>query len=89
MKHLLNRLRNLGPGLLVTAAFIGPGTVTAASKAGADYRLALLWAVMFSLLATIVLQEMAARLAIVRRRGMREAVRTSVRSRSLLYADIG
>ncbi len=89
MKHLLNRLRNLGPGLLVTAAFIGPGTVTAASKAGADYRLALLWAVMFSLLATIVLQEMAARLGIVSRRGLGEAVRTSFRSRYLMYAAIG
>ena len=25
---MIKRLRNLGPGLLVTAAFIGPGTVT-------------------------------------------------------------
>lgn len=25
VKQMLNRLKNLGPGLLVTAAFIGPG----------------------------------------------------------------
>ena len=33
---MLKRLKNLGPGLLVAAAFIGPGTVTTASVAGAS-----------------------------------------------------
>lgn len=41
-KGLVATLRNLGPGLLVAAAFIGPGTVTTASKAGADFGFALL-----------------------------------------------
>lgn len=48
----------------IAAAFIGPGTVTTAASAGASFGVALLWAVMFSLLATYVLQEAAARLAI-------------------------
>ena len=55
-------LRNLGPGILVTAAFIGPGTITTASAAGAGYGYALVWALLFSVIATAVLQEMAARL---------------------------
>ncbi len=67
----------LGPGLLVTAAFVGPGTVTTASVAGAKYGYALLWALLFSVLATIVLQEMAARLGLVTRRGLGEALRTT------------
>ncbi|MEM8659565.1 MAG: divalent metal cation transporter, partial [Pseudomonadota bacterium] len=33
-----------GPGFLVTAAFIGPGTITTASIAGANFGFALLWA---------------------------------------------
>ncbi|TGD73919.1 divalent metal cation transporter [Mangrovimicrobium sediminis] len=65
----------MGPGLLVTAAFIGPGTVTTASVAGAHYGYALVWALLFSVLATIVLQEMAARLALVTGGGLAEALR--------------
>jgi manganese transport protein len=68
-----------GPGLLVVAAFIGPGTVTTASVAGANFGPALLWAVVFSTLATMVLQEMAARLGIVGRQGLGEALRTVFR----------
>jgi hypothetical protein len=41
-------LAGFGPGLLVTAAFIAPGTVTTASRAGAAFGTALLWAVAFS-----------------------------------------
>ncbi len=73
----LNRLRpkKFGPGLLVTAAFIGPGTITTASSAGANFGFALLWALAFSVFATIVLQEMAARLGLVTRSGLAEAMR--------------
>jgi manganese transport protein len=68
-----------GPGILVTAAFIGPGTVTTASIAGARYGFSLLWALLFSVLATMLLQEMAARLALVTRQGLAEALRSSYR----------
>ena len=47
----------------IAAAFIGPGTVTAAASAGAGFGLSLAWAVLFSGVATYVLQEFAARLA--------------------------
>lgn len=50
---------------LISAAFIGPGTVTTAASAGALFHLDLLWAVTFSTLACVVLQEVSARLAIV------------------------
>ena len=68
-------MKRFGPGLLVMAAFIGPGTVTTASKAGAEYGFALMWALLFSVIATIVLQEMAARLGLVSGRGLAEALR--------------
>jgi manganese transport protein len=74
---MIRRLRNLGPGLLVTAAFIGPGTVTTASVAGASTGYAVLWAIVFSIFATIVLQEMSARLGVVSREGLGEALRTT------------
>ena len=69
---------NFGPAMLVTAAFIGPGTVLTASKAGANYQFSLVWAVVFSILATIVLQEMAARLGIISGGGLAQAIRDSI-----------
>jgi manganese transport protein len=64
-----------GPGALVTAAFIGPGTITTCSLAGANFGYALLWGMVFSTIATIVLQEMSARLGIITRQGLGEALR--------------
>jgi Mn2+/Fe2+ NRAMP family transporter len=59
----------------VAAAFIGPGTVTTATLAGAGYGAALLWALLFSTLATMAFQEMAARLGLVTGDGLGEAIR--------------
>jgi len=73
----LQRLRKLGPGLVVMAAFMGPGSVTTASVAGADYGFVVLWSVVFATVATIILQEMAARLGIVGRQSLGEALRTT------------
>jgi manganese transport protein len=74
---MIQRLRNMGPGLLVAAAFIGPGTVTTASVVGASTGYALLWTLVFSIFATIILQEMSARLGVVSRAGLGEALRTT------------
>ena len=49
---------------IISAAFIGPGTVATAAKAGASFQLQLCWALAFSILATIVLQEAAARITL-------------------------
>lgn len=68
----------VGPGFLVTAAFIGPGTIVTASRAGAGYGTALLWAVLFSVIATMILQDMAARVGLAGRRGLAEAIRDSL-----------
>ncbi|MDC0004454.1 Nramp family divalent metal transporter [Porticoccaceae bacterium] len=70
-------MKKFGPGFLVTAAFIGPGTVATASSAGAHYGFALLWAIAFSLIATLVLQEMAARLGLVTGAGLSESLRNT------------
>lgn len=67
-----------GPAILVTAAFIGPGTVITASLAGANFGFSLIWALLFSVLATIVLQEMAARLGVVTQMGLGENLRVAL-----------
>ncbi len=87
-KGFVARLRNLGPGLIVAAAFIGPGTVTTASVAGADYGFTLLWAIIFSVLAAMVLQEMSARLGVVSREGLGEALRSTFDSKAVKVGAI-
>lgn len=75
MRPVSQIFKNIGPGAVVTAAFIGPGTVTVCSLAGIRYGYDLLWALLLSLLATVILQEMAARLGIVTQKGLSENIR--------------
>ncbi|MGB5393501.1 MAG: Nramp family divalent metal transporter [Lutimonas sp.] len=63
-----------GPSTLVAAAFIGPGTLTTCTIVGVQTGYQLLWAMLFSILATIVLQEMAARLGYATQSGLGEAL---------------
>ena len=75
---MFKKLRNIGPGAMVAAAFIGPGTITTATIAGSSFGFTLLWAVLFSVLATLVLQEMAARLGVVSQNGLGHALRKKI-----------
>ena len=72
------RLRTVGPGAMVAAAFIGPGTVVTATTAGGSLGYTLLWAVLFSTFSCLVLQEMAARLGVIGGRGVGEAIRLKI-----------
>ncbi|MGB3561917.1 MAG: Nramp family divalent metal transporter [Thermoanaerobaculia bacterium] len=60
---------------VIAAAFIGPGTVTTAAAAGAGFGLALLWTLVFSTVACLVLQEASARLTLVSGRNLGQALR--------------
>ncbi|MEM9838654.1 MAG: divalent metal cation transporter [Pseudomonadota bacterium] len=76
----------LGPAALVAAAFVGPGTVTTCFLAGASFGYALLWALVFSTFATIVLQEMAARLGVGGRMGLGQALLQSTDNTAIKVA---
>lgn len=73
-------IKNIGPGTLVAAAFIGPGTVTLCTLAGVNFGFTLLWAMVLSIFATIVLQEMAARLGIISQKGLSEVIREEIKN---------
>ncbi len=75
-----------GPGMIVSAAFIGPGTVTACTLAGANFGFALVWALVFATVTTIILQSFAIRIALVTRLGLAEAMMQSLRSPALKLA---
>lgn len=77
---LKNIFKNIGPGTLVAAAFIGPGTVTLCTIAGVNFGFNLLWAMVLSIVATIVLQEMAARLGIISQKGLSEVIKSEIKN---------
>lgn len=61
----LSFFKHIGPGPIVAAAFIGPGTVTICTIAGVGFGFALLWALVLAIITAISLQEMASRLALI------------------------
>ncbi|MEX0722366.1 MAG: divalent metal cation transporter [Gracilimonas sp.] len=77
-----------GPSTLVAAAFIGPGTVTVCTLAGVRSGYMLLWALLFSVIATIILQEMTGRLGIITRKGFGEAIRDQLTNPVLRISGI-
>jgi manganese transport protein len=60
----MGKKSKFGPGFLVAAAFIGPGTVTTATLAGAQHGYSLIWIAAIAILATMVLQEMVGRFSL-------------------------
>lgn len=78
------KCKALGPGILVVGSFIGPGTVTSATRAGAGYGYELLWTIVFSVIAVITMQEMSARLGIVTQKGLAESLVHELRAQKAL-----
>ncbi len=74
-------IKDVGPGVLIAAAFIGPGTVTLCSIAGASFGYSLLWALLLSIIATIVLQEMALRIGLITNKSLAEVIRVSIKNK--------
>jgi len=71
----LKRLLNILFWSVIAAAFIGPGTVTTAARAGSDFRFALAWALLFSVFACLVLQEASGRITVLTGKELGEAIR--------------
>lgn len=76
-----NKRSSFGPGFLVAAAFIGPGTVASCSMAGAQFGYALIFALVFATVTTIILQQMTGRLSLGSKHDLGQALREFPRSR--------
>ncbi len=71
----MKRLLNILFWSVIAAAFIGPGTVTTAARAGSDFHFALAWALLFSVVACLVLQEASGRITVLTGKELGEAIR--------------
>lgn len=85
---MMKFLNKIGPGPLVAAAFIGPGTVTVCTLAGVDFGFTLLWAMGLSIIATLILQEMTVRLGLVHGKGLAETVKNQIKIPALKIIGI-
>ena len=81
--------KNIGPGTLIAAAFIGPGTVTVCTIAGVTFGFELLWAMVLSIIATIVLQEMAARIGIITQNDLATTIKEQISHPIIKYISMG
>ncbi len=70
---------------IISAAFIGPGTVTTASNAGASFGIALLWALTFATISTVFLQEAAARISISSGKSLGQNIADRYKGKSATY----
>ena len=81
---LKEKLGALGPGFLIVGSFIGPGTVTSSTRAGANFGHMLFWCILFSVIAVIVMQGMAARLGIITQKDLAQNLVDDFADRPLL-----
>lgn len=81
---LKEKIKGMGPGILVVGTFLGPGSITSATRSGASFGYTLLWTVIFSIVAVIVLQEMASRFGIVTQTGLAEGIMSYLKDRPVL-----
>ena len=75
--------RDIGPGVLIAAAFIGPGTVTLCTIAGASFGYSLIWAIILSIFSTLVLQEMSLRIGLITKMNLAQVIRINIKSKFL------
>ena len=68
-------LTSLGPGLLVSLAYIDPGNLEADLQQGAYTRFRLVWVLWWATVMGLVLQEMSARLGVVTGKSLSEMAR--------------
>ena len=80
--------KNLGPGPLIAAAFIGPGTVTLCTLAGVKFGMSLLWTLLIAVLASITLQSMAVKIGIIGKKSITEALKDEISNPLIKYIII-
>ena len=73
---------------MVAAAFIGPGTITMCSIAGAQFGYSLVWALIISILITLVIQSTVIRISIVSDKPLSKLLINQFRNKYLKFLSI-
>lgn len=71
-----NLFSYMGPGFLVSIAYIDPGNFQTDLQAGSDYKYELLWIILVASIAALIIQSLAANLGVVTGKHLAEHCRT-------------
>jgi len=83
--NIVNELANILYWMMLAACTVGPGTVVTCARAGAEFDLSLIWALVFATAMAFTLQEGTARLTIVSGRSLGQCLRVKYRHTAKLY----
>ncbi len=81
-------MKNIGPGSVIAAAFIGPGTVTMCTIAGSQFGFALLWALLLSIIITIFLQTTAVKIGIISQKSLSSTIVSQFNSKAIRMMSV-
>lgn len=84
-KTLFTRIKHMGPAAIVSAALIGPGTITTSGLSGCNYGFALVWCVLFSVVAMVITQQMTGRIGLAGGIGLAQAIRKSYQKQTFYW----
>ena len=88
LSNISHRLKHIGPGSVVAAAFIGPGTITMCSIAGAQFKYGLIWALIVSILLTMFIQLTAIRIGLTTKNTLSNLIKDQFQNGLLKYTSI-
>ena len=88
LSNITHRLKHIGPGSVVAAAFIGPGTITMCSIAGAQFKYGLIWALIVSILLTMFIQLTAIRIGLTTKNTLSNLIKDQFQNGLLKYTSI-
>ncbi len=89
MRNILLFLAVLGPGIITANVDNDAGGITTYSLAGAQFGYALLWLMVPTTVALVVIQEMCARMGVVTGKGLSDLIRESFGVKITFYVMIG
>ena len=89
MRNILLFLAVLGPGIITANVDNDAGGITTYSLAGAQFGYALLWLMLPTTVALVVIQEMCARMGVVTGKGLSDLIRESFGVKITFYVMIG
>ena len=84
-KNILKEISSMLYWTMLAACTVGPGTVVTCARAGAEYDLNLIWALVFASILAFTLQEGTARLTIVSGKSLGQCLRIKYRHGWRIY----
>ena len=85
ISNIWNEISSMLYWTMLAACTVGPGTVVTCARAGAEYDLSLIWALVFASILAYTLQEGTARLTIISGRSLGQCLRVKYKNTAKIY----